>query len=58
MRLLLRSSASVLQIVRPLIVEHHDFGKRSVGRMTEKRKLKVTVSTLDRLHALQISFRR
>ena len=33
-----------------LTLERHDFDMRYVGRMTEKRKLKVTVSTLDRFH--------
>ena len=33
-----------------LTLECHDFDKRPVGVMTEKRKLKVTVSTLDRFH--------
>ncbi len=50
MPVLLRSSASVSQIVPPLTVERHDFDKRSVGGMTETRKLKVTVSTLDMFH--------
>ena len=51
MRLLLRSSAGVLEIVCPTdALERHDFDKRSVVGMTEKRKLKVTVSTLDRFH--------
>lgn len=50
MRLLLRSAANVSQIIPPLTVERHDFDMRSGGRMTEKRKLKVTVSTLDRFH--------
>ena len=33
-----------------LTLERHDFDKRSVVGMTEKRKLKGTVSTLDRFH--------
>jgi hypothetical protein len=33
-----------------LTLERHDFDKRSVGGMTEKPKLKVTVSILDRFH--------
>lgn len=48
MLVLLRSTASVSQIVPPLTVERHDFDKRSVGGTTEKRKLKVTVSTVHR----------
>ena len=33
-----------------LTLERHDFDKRYVAGMTEKRKLNVTVSTLDRFH--------
>jgi hypothetical protein len=33
-----------------LTLERHDFDKRSVGGMTEKAELEVTVSTLDRVH--------
>jgi hypothetical protein len=33
-----------------LTPERHDFDKRSVGGTTEKPKLKVTVSILDRFH--------
>ena len=33
-----------------LTLERHDFDKWSVVGMTEKRKLKFTVSTLDRFH--------
>jgi hypothetical protein len=50
MRVLLRSSACVSQIGRPLTVERHDFDKRPVGGMTEEWKLKVTASTLDSFH--------
>ena len=50
MRLLLRSSASVLQIVRPLTAERHDFDKRSAGGVTEKRNFKVPASTLNGFH--------
>lgn len=37
-----------LRLFVQLTLERHDFDKRSVVGMTEKRKLKVTVSTLDR----------
>ena len=50
MRVPLRSSASASQIVLLLTVERQDFDKPAVGGMTEERKLKVTVSTLDRSH--------
>src|SRR5215831_16701980 len=33
-----------------LALERHDFDKRSVGGMTEKQKLEVRLSTLDRFH--------
>ena len=33
-----------------LTLERHDLDKRYVGGMTEKRKLKVTVNTLERFH--------
>ena len=33
-----------------LTLERHDFDKRTIGEIREKRKLKVTVSTLDRFH--------
>jgi hypothetical protein len=39
-----------LRLFVQLTLERHDFDKRSVVGMTEKRKLKVTVSTLDRFH--------
>jgi hypothetical protein len=39
-----------LRLFVQLTLERHDFDKRSVVGMTEKRILKVTVTTLDRFH--------
>lgn len=39
-----------MRLFAQLTLERHDFDKRSVVGMTEKRKLTFTVSTLDRFH--------